>query len=122
MIEAEEPYVDADNVLYVPLQLAGAQTFGYLRLQRAMDQAWTQQEIAFVSTAVEDVSQALEVSRLLEQSRRTASREQLVGEITARVRESLDMNAVMQAAVRELGEALPGAQVQVRLGAGPSIE
>ena len=34
MIEAEGAYVGEDNTLYVPMQLAGAQTFGYLQLQR----------------------------------------------------------------------------------------
>ena len=59
---------------------------------------------------------------MLEQTQRSAARERVVGEITARVRESLDMDSVLRAAVRELGEALPGTKVQVRLGAGPLTE
>jgi GAF domain-containing protein len=75
-----------------------------------------------VQTIGEQFAQAAENLRLLEQTQRSAARERTVSEITARVRESLDMDAVLRAAVQELGEALPGAKVQVRLGTGSLAE
>ena len=79
---------------------------------------WTQREVAFVNTAAQDVSQALEVSRLLEQSRRTATREQLTREVTASIRQQLNLDAVLQTAIREMGDALNYAKVEVRLSGG----
>ncbi|MFN2283211.1 MAG: hypothetical protein ACK2UQ_02230, partial [Anaerolineae bacterium] len=60
--------------------------------------------------------------RLLDETQRSAAQERLVGEVTSRIRETLDMNAILRTAVRELGEALPGSKVQVRLGTGPVPE
>ena len=116
MTEMEQLYVDADNTLHVPLQMAGTQSFGHLRLKRVQTQPWTRQEMVFVNKAVQDVAQALEVSRLLEESRQTATREQLTREITASIRQQLDLDAVLQTAIREMGDVLNFAKVEVRLG------
>ncbi len=55
-------------------------------------------------------------ARLYEDARRRATREQLVSEVTARMRESLDMDTVLQTAIREIGDALGIAEVEVRMG------
>jgi hypothetical protein len=61
---------------------------------------------------------ALESAQLFEETQRRASRERLIGEVTARVRETLDMDTVLQTAIREVGEALGLAEVEVRMGPG----
>ena len=106
LVETEQLYVDVDNTLHVPLQMTGTQSFGYLRLARVQTQPWTRQEIVFVNKAAQDVAQALEVSRLLEESRQTATREQVTREITASIRQQLDLDVVLQTAVREIGSSL----------------
>ena len=58
---------------------------------------------------------ALEGARLYRDTRRRAEQERLTGQITARMRESLDIDTVLQSAVREIGEALDIAEVEVRM-------
>jgi hypothetical protein len=58
---------------------------------------------------------ALENARLLEDTQRRAAREQLIGDITARMRETLDMETVLKTAIREIGDALGLARVEVRM-------
>jgi GAF domain-containing protein len=66
---------------------------------------------------MQQISQALENARLLEEIQQRATREQLTGQIATRLRETLDMDAVLQSAVREMGEALGLTKVEVRMGA-----
>ena len=40
----------------------------------------------------------------------------MLGEVTTRMRETLEVDTVLQTAVRELGNALGMAEVEVRLG------
>lgn len=114
-MKGRRAYIDVENTLAVPLQLAGGQTFGYLRLQRDAGQPWTQQEIAFINTAVQDVAQALEVSRLLEQSRRAATREQVIGEVSGRIRETLDMETMLRTAAEQMCQALGLEELVLRM-------
>ena len=58
---------------------------------------------------------ALERARLLEQAQQRIEREQLVGEIAARVRASPTLEQVLKATARELGHSLEAKRVAVRL-------
>jgi hypothetical protein len=42
-----------------------------------------------------------------------------VGEVTTHMRETLDMNTILQTAVREIAQTLDAQQAELRLGAGP---
>jgi GAF domain-containing protein/HAMP domain-containing protein len=109
------PYVDADNTLVAPVQLAGGQNFGLLRLCRDAAQPWSGLDVAFVTRAVQDIAQALEVARLLEGSRLRAMREAQVGEIADLFTRALDVDTMLQTAVRELGRLSGVAEVAVHL-------
>jgi len=61
---------------------------------------------------------ALERAQLLDEAQRRATREHLVAEITARVRASMDVDTILQTAVRELGTALGTDRAFVQLGTG----
>jgi GAF domain-containing protein len=54
----------------------------------------------------DQVGQALENSRLLEETQRRAEREHLVSEITTKLRASNDPQIILQTAMKELREAL----------------
>jgi len=114
------PYVDAGNTLWVPLQLAGGLNFGLLRLCRDAAQPWSGHDVAFVTRAVQDIAQALEVARLLEESRLRALREAQVGEIADLFTRALDVDTMLQTAVRELGRLSGVAEVAVHLDFGAS--
>jgi len=77
---------------------------------------WTQDEVALVEALVEQVGVALESARLHQDTERRAAREQLVGEVTARMRETLSIDTVLQTALQELGTVLDIPRIEVRMG------
>ncbi|HQE91213.1 MAG TPA: GAF domain-containing protein [Anaerolineae bacterium] len=121
LLETPAPYVAVDNTLIVPLQVTGGQAFGTLRMRRDVAQPWVSQDIAFVERATQEIAQALEVARLLEESRRHAARETQVNEIASRFSRALDVDVVLQTAVRELGRLAGVAEVAVQLDFPESI-
>ncbi len=107
------PLVDAQNRLFVPLVVAG-NIIGVIRLQRASDQPWQAEEISFVQRASEEMAQAMENARLIQESRQRVAREQLLTRISAQVRASLNPELILRTAAQELGRAL-GAQTLAEL-------
>lgn len=106
---------EKERRLVAPIRLRG-QTLGSIVLQQDPEQEpWSSEEIALLENVSGQVALALESARLLEETRRLAAREQLIGEITARIRESLDVDRVLQTAAREFGEILDLAEVNIRL-------
>jgi GAF domain-containing protein len=79
---------------------------------------WTQEEIELLQVLAERLSVALESARLYRDSQRREGRERTVGRIAGRVRETLDIDMVLQAAVREISAALNVAEVEVRMSGG----
>ena len=107
---------DGDNRrLIAPIRLR-KEAFGSIVLNQDPEQEpWSPEELAIVEEVSNQVALALENARLLETTQRRATQERLIGEITANIRESLDLDVVLQTAVREMGEALDIAEVQVRM-------
>jgi GAF domain-containing protein len=77
--------------------------------------AWTQDEIDLLQTLTEQLSTALEGAQLYEDSQRRAAREQILAQVTARMRESLNMETVLRTAVAEMRQALELEGVIVQL-------
>jgi GAF domain-containing protein len=115
------PYVDAANTLVAPLQVVGGQNFGVLRLRREAQQPWSSHDVTFVMRAVQEIAQALEVARLLEESRLRAMREVQVGEIADLFTRALDVDTMLQTAVRELGRLSGVAEAAVHLDLPDSV-
>jgi hypothetical protein len=78
---------------------------------------WTQEEIALMQTLAEQSALALESARLYQDTQRRAARERMVGEVTGRIRETLDVEAVLKTAADEIRQALNLERLVVRLGA-----
>lgn len=105
--------LDAQN-LAVPLKSRDA-VIGVVRLSKPEARgAWTSQELNLVNVLAERLGVTLESARLYEDTRRRAIRERLVAEISNRLRASRDVETVLQATVRELGEVL-GAAGTIRM-------
>ena len=68
----------------------------------------------------EQLGLALESARLYQETQRRAAREQLVGEIGSRVRETLDLETMLKTTVQEVRQALDLPEVVVRLTAQPT--
>jgi GAF domain-containing protein/HAMP domain-containing protein len=76
---------------------------------------WTDDEIAIVEATASQAAVTLENARLFQETRAMAERERLVANVTARMRESLDLETVLRTAVREMGQALSLAEVSITL-------
>ncbi len=83
--------------------------------KRAGSGQWTTEELALIQTLAEQSVVALESARLYQDTQRRAMQERLIGAATGRMRESLDIDRVLQTAAREFGQAASAAQVNIRL-------
>ncbi len=79
---------------------------------------WLADDVELLETLADQVSIALESARLYQDTQRRAARERLTGEVTSRMRETLDIETVLQTAVREIGERLGLGAVDVQLNLG----
>jgi GAF domain-containing protein len=95
--------------------IARGQAVGAMTVQSEEQAAFSDEDIAVLQTMADQVANAIENARLLEETQRSADRERLVGEITARMRETLDMDTVLKTAIREMGDTLGLAKIEVRL-------
>jgi GAF domain-containing protein len=104
--------------LAIPITLRG-QTLGVIGVEEpAGGRQWTEDEIALVQSVSEQLGQALESARLFADTQRSAERERLIGEITAKIRASTDMKAILETTAAELGQVLGTSRAVVRLSAG----
>jgi GAF domain-containing protein/HAMP domain-containing protein len=77
---------------------------------------WTEEEIALLQTWTDQLATALESARLYQDTQRRATQERLVGEITARIRETLDLDTVLKTAAQEIGQSLGLSTLDIQLG------
>jgi GAF domain-containing protein len=103
-----------DAGLVVPITLhgdvVGELTFGAARPERS----WSEDELAVFRATADRVAVALENARLMIAARRRAERERLIGEISAKITATSDLENVIQTAVEELGRSLPDAEVSIQ--------
>jgi len=103
--------------LAVPLKVRD-QVLGVVNLRKtAPDKTWTEEENALIETLTEQLAVALESARLYQDTQRRAAQERLVGEVTGRIRESLDMETVLKTAAQELRRVLGVPELNIRLAA-----
>lgn len=101
---------DSRAGLAVPIKLRD-QTMGVLNLR--LESEPTSEDVEMIEDIASRLALALENVRLLEESQRRAVREQTLGRVTARFTRSLDIDTVLQTAVRELGQLLEMDEVSV---------
>ncbi len=91
------------------------QLLGALGFTTAEGAALSDEQIAFVEAVAEQFGLAAENLRLVETTQRLAAREHVVGEISARMRESLDLDTILRAAAEQIRLAMQTPEVTIRL-------
>jgi GAF domain-containing protein/HAMP domain-containing protein len=81
---------------------------------------WAEEEITLLETLVDQLGIALDSARLYEDTQRRAARERLLGDLTARIRETLDVETVLRTTAQEVQQALGLPEVIVQLR-GPTL-
>lgn len=113
---------DGLSLLEIPVAVRG-QVIGTISARKPDGAGeWTGEEIGLMETLTEQLSVALESARLYRDTQLRVTRERLTGEITARIRETLDMDTVLKTAVQEVRRALNLPEVVIRLAARPEGE
>jgi len=112
------PDDDDELSLAVPVKVRG-QVIGAIGARQPEGAGgWTAEQVALLETLADQLGVALESARLYQDAQRRAAREQLVGEVAARIRETLDMEMVLQTAAQEVRRALGLPEVVIRLTSG----
>lgn len=105
---------EANSWLGVPM-VSGRQTIGVIAVQSGNDHQFNTNHLNLLSAVGSQTTIALQNARLFQQTQARAQREQILREITARVRGSADVETIMKTAVQEIGHTL-GRKAMIYLG------
>jgi GAF domain-containing protein len=100
--------------IVVPIKLRG-QIIGNMKIKApTKNRQWSTDEVNLAETISERLSIALENARLIQESQRQLSKEQMISEVTGKIGASINLKNVLQTAVEELGRAIPGSEVAIK--------
>lgn len=110
------------HTIRIPVALRG-QRIGQLSLTRKFNESpWTEAEQEMADKISIQVALAIENARLLEESQRRASREQTVNDLSSRFSRSLDVDTLLQNAVRELHRIPQVSEVSIYISPDETAE
>lgn len=104
-----------DGLLQLPISLRG-ETLGALQVHVPQQKrSWSNEEIRLYQTILERLAYALENARLFQDARRLAGKEQVIGEIGARIGASINLDNILQTTVQELSHVIPDSEIVIQL-------
>lgn len=107
---------DGGRNLVAPIKIHD-QVIGVIDAYKPQDASdWTPEQVGLLETLADQLSVALDSARLHQDTQHREIRERIVGEVTTRIRETLDMDTILQTAAREIGESLGLHDVTIQLG------
>ena len=98
----------------IPLR-AGGRVIGFVSIYRAQPGSFSPVSVRLYETLVDQAAVAMERARLLEEAQVRADRERLIAEVSARMRERLDVEAVLKTTADEMVRALDLEEIVIRL-------
>ena len=102
--------------MLVPLVLYG-ETIGTIKLKKKGGTSeWSDRERLLVEKIADQVALALENSRLVEEAQKSALRDQMIANISTRVRETLDVESVIRTAATELRRVFDLKEAEINIG------
>jgi len=101
--------------LAVPIKLRN-QVIGTINISLPENREWDPDEVDITQALAERVGVAIENATLLEESRRRAAMESMIGDISAKVSASAEVERIMQVAASELRKALSASEVVFKIG------
>ena len=91
------------------------QVIGVLDAHKPADEPWTDEEMSLLETLTEQLGVALDSARLYEDTQRRAAQERLTSEVSARMRETLDVETILKTTLREIHDRLGLAEAEVAI-------
>lgn len=116
-ISAGEAVIDeAEGVhLAVPIRVGG-QVIGVIEGCKSLTQgAWTAPESALLNVLTEQLNATIDRARLYQDTQRRAAHERLVGQVSASIRQELELEAVLRTTVDQIQQALGLEKATIRL-------
>lgn len=102
--------------LLLPVHVSN-RVVGVFRFDKSVaDAGWAEDEISLLETLLDQLGQTLERAQLYLQTRQRAAHDRMIATVSSRMRESTNIDAVLQTTVREILGALDLTSVEVRLG------
>jgi GAF domain-containing protein len=105
--------------LAIPIRLRD-EVVGVMDIQVATGHEWDPDEVDIAKAVADRLSLALETATLLESTQRRAEIERLTADISGKVSASINLRNVLQTAVEELGNVLPGSDIVIQFSSDPS--
>lgn len=113
------------EAIAVPINIRGS-TIGVIHITRganaredpsstAASSGWGAEEISFLENITEQLGIALDGARLYAETQQRAEQERLIGEVTTRMRSSMDVKAVLQTAIEEIYQVLDLEELVIQL-------
>jgi GAF domain-containing protein len=114
--------VPAKSWLGVPM-LFGGQVIGVIIVQDIhQEHRFDQEDERLLSTLATQVAVVVRNASLLEKSSRQARQERLINEINAKIRQSVDIQSILNTTATELGQALGASRLHIQVGAPDEAE
>lgn len=96
-----------------PLRLRN-QTIGYMSVEGS-EESFSEADLTLIEAVTSQTALALENARLLEESQRRASQEQKINRLSEEFSKASDMEAILRAAISELGQLPSVSEVSVQM-------
>lgn len=119
--QSEEPALmsfqpqDAESRLVVPMMVRG-EVIGLLGLEETETREWTPEEQILVEAIAQQLAQAAENLRLIDETQQRAAREKRLNEISDKIQAAQSLEEALQIAVKEVGLSLQTPETSIELG------
>ncbi len=90
------------------------QVLGALQLT-AQDRIWTTDEMVLIEAVLNQTALSLENTRIINETRHRAEQEKLISEVSSRMRETLDLETILQTTAQEMQKTFNLSEVEIRL-------
>ncbi len=111
---------EEENTISIPVNVHGAE-IGFLKIQQG-EVALSAENKALIESVTNRAALALENARLLNDSQRRATKEQLIGEVTNKIGTSMRMETIIQTTLKELANILDSPEIAFRLNESKNTE
>ena len=99
----------------IPITVRG-KSVGAIRLSKPENaESWDQKDLDLAEVLTAELSQVMDSARLFEETRQQADRERVVGEISNRMRETMNVESVIRLAADELYKLLDLEHITIHL-------
>ena len=116
VVKEKDLRVDDDGTkVAIPIMVRG-ESVGTIRLKKESNApSWEEKDLDLVKRMTEELSRAMDSARLFDEAKKQADRERVVGEISDKMRETMNVESVIRLAADELYKLLELEQVTIHL-------